>query len=140
RSAMSSDAGRRLNPLVELTRTRMLGFLREPEAVFWTFVFPILMALALGIAFRNQGQEKAKVGVEQGPGAEAIAQALGKSPALEVVRLAPAETEAALRRGRVALGAPRGRLLASGLRPHAPRDAARLDAGGRRAPARGGSR
>ena len=94
---------RRYRPLVELTRARMLGFLREPEAVFWTFVFPILMALALGIAFRNQGQEKAKVGVEQGPRAEALAAALGKSPALDVARLAPEEVEPALRRGRVAV-------------------------------------
>ncbi len=94
---------RKLHPLVELTRTRMLGFVREPEAVFWTFIFPILMALALGIAFRNQGQEKAKIGVEAGPGAERIAAALAKSPVLEVVRLAPAESDMALRRGRVAV-------------------------------------
>ena len=40
------------HPLVELTLARVREFLREPEAVFWVFVFPICLALALGIAFR----------------------------------------------------------------------------------------
>ena len=39
-------------PLVELTTARLREFLREPEAVFWVFAFPLLMAFALGIAFR----------------------------------------------------------------------------------------
>ena len=43
---------RRPRPLVELTRTRLLEFVREPEAVFWVFVFPVLLALALGLALR----------------------------------------------------------------------------------------
>src|SRR4029079_17958406 len=100
---MSDASGRTLNPLLQLTRARMVGFLREPEAVFWTFAFPILMALALGIAFRNQGPERSRVGVEEGPRAAAIAEALGRSPDLDVVRRAPGETEAALRRGRIAV-------------------------------------
>ena len=28
--------------------------LREPEAIFWVFIFPILLAVGLGIAFRNR--------------------------------------------------------------------------------------
>ena len=42
-----------LHPLVELTLTRVREFLREKEAVFWVFIFPVLMTFALGIAFRN---------------------------------------------------------------------------------------
>jgi ABC-type multidrug transport system permease subunit len=42
----------------------MREFLREPEAVFWVFVFPMLLAFALGIAFRNTAPEKIRVGVE----------------------------------------------------------------------------
>ena len=97
--------GRRLrdSPLWQLTRARMVGFLREPEAVFWTFAFPILMALALGIAFRNQGPQRSRVGVEESPRAAAVADALSRSKDIEVVRLAPAESDAALRRGRVAV-------------------------------------
>ncbi len=87
--------------LWQLTRSRILGFLREPEAVFWTFAFPILMALALGIAFRNSGAQRWSVGVEEGPGASATHAALERSPVLEGLRLAPGEADVALRRGRI---------------------------------------
>jgi ABC-2 type transport system permease protein len=40
--------------LVQLTLVRFLLVLREPEAVFWIFVFPILLSVGLGIAFRNR--------------------------------------------------------------------------------------
>jgi len=40
--------------LWQLTTTRFRLFLREPEAIFWVFLFPILLALGLGIAFRNR--------------------------------------------------------------------------------------
>lgn len=40
--------------LFQLTIARFRLFLREPEAIFWTFLFPILLAVGLGIAFRNR--------------------------------------------------------------------------------------
>ncbi len=40
--------------LYQLTLTRFRLFLREPEAIFWIFIFPILLAVGLGIAFRNR--------------------------------------------------------------------------------------
>jgi ABC-2 type transport system permease protein len=40
--------------LYQLTSTRFRLFLREPEAIFWVFIFPILLAVGLGIAFRNR--------------------------------------------------------------------------------------
>ena len=42
------------HPLIQLTLVRFREFLREPEAVFWVFIFPILLAAGLGIAFRNR--------------------------------------------------------------------------------------
>ena len=57
-------------PLVQLTLARLREFLREPEAIFWVFVFPLLLACALGIAFRNQAPEPLPVGVEDGAFAE----------------------------------------------------------------------
>ena len=40
--------------LYQLTMVRFRLFLREPEAIFWIFIFPILLAVGLGIAFRNR--------------------------------------------------------------------------------------
>jgi ABC-2 type transport system permease protein len=48
--------------LVQLTVARFLLLLREPEAVFWIFVFPILLAAGLGIAFRNRPPDVLQVG------------------------------------------------------------------------------
>jgi ABC-type multidrug transport system permease subunit len=42
------------NSLFQLTLVRFLLLLREPEAIFWIFIFPILLAIGLGIAFRNR--------------------------------------------------------------------------------------
>ncbi len=40
--------------LFQLTAARFRLFAREPEAVFWVFIFPIILAVGLGIAFRNR--------------------------------------------------------------------------------------
>ena len=66
-------AARRI-PLVELTLARFREFLREPEAVFWVFAFPVIMTCALGIAFRSRGAEPVIVGVVEQAGDEPIAQ------------------------------------------------------------------
>ena len=39
---------------------------REPEVIFWVFVFPILLALGLGIAFRNKPADMSRVVVVEG--------------------------------------------------------------------------
>src|SRR5437762_2024458 len=49
--------------MVQLTLVRFREFIREPEAVFWTFVFPILMAAGLGLAFRQRGPDKPHIGI-----------------------------------------------------------------------------
>jgi ABC-2 type transport system permease protein len=56
----------RRSPLVELTLVRLRLFLREPSAVFWTFGFPILLSIALGVAFRNRPPEPVRVAVAAG--------------------------------------------------------------------------
>jgi len=48
--------------LYQLTVTRLKLTLREPEAIFWVFVFPILLAAGLGIAFRNRPADVLPVG------------------------------------------------------------------------------
>jgi ABC-type multidrug transport system permease subunit len=93
-------------PLLELTLTRMREFLREKEAVFWVFVFPVLLACALGIAFRSTGPEKVRVGVESGRNAAVsarVAAALSQSPDIQAVVLSPEEAGRALRVGSVSM-------------------------------------
>jgi ABC-2 type transport system permease protein len=43
-----------LSSFYQLTMVRFRLFLREPEAIFWIFVFPLLLAGGLGLAFRNR--------------------------------------------------------------------------------------
>ncbi|MEO7967123.1 MAG: hypothetical protein ABIT38_24755, partial [Gemmatimonadaceae bacterium] len=50
--ATTSGNEKRDSAMLELTLARVREFIREPEAVFWTLIFPILMASGLGIAFR----------------------------------------------------------------------------------------
>jgi ABC-type multidrug transport system permease subunit len=92
------------HPLIELTLARIREFIRQPEAVFWVFVFPVLMAFALGIAFRNTAPEKMRVAVEAGaPNAAAMSAAISQSAELQAVLLSPPEAAQALRTGKVAL-------------------------------------
>jgi ABC-2 type transport system permease protein len=51
-----------LSSLYQLTMVRFRLVLREPEAVFWIFIFPILLAMGLGIAFRNRPADVLPVG------------------------------------------------------------------------------
>ena len=68
--------------MYQLALSRMREFYREPEAVFWVFGFPIVLAFALGLAFRNTGPGKLQVGVVAGAGDSALAVALDSSPRL----------------------------------------------------------
>ncbi|MBA3714275.1 MAG: ABC transporter permease [Pyrinomonadaceae bacterium] len=94
------------HPLIELTLIRLREFLREKEAVFWVFVFPVLLALALGVAFRNTAPEKIRVAVESttnSPVAEQIVRALSVSGEIEASVLEPAEAARRLGGGSVSL-------------------------------------
>jgi len=86
-------------PLVELTLSRLREFWREPEALFWILVFPILMACALGVAFRAQGDEPIVVGVVDGAGS--VATTLAASHGVTVRTLARDEIARALQRADV---------------------------------------
>ena len=94
-----------LHPLLELTAMRVREFLREKEAVFWVFVFPVLMTFALGIAFRNTGPDKAPVAIEATMDAKAleVAKLLSASPEITATVLSPDEAAQALRSGKVSI-------------------------------------
>ncbi len=65
---------------LHLLMARMLELKREPEVVFWVFVFPLLLATGLGIAFRNKPADASSVAIVAGPGAEAAQELLQHSP------------------------------------------------------------
>jgi ABC-type polysaccharide/polyol phosphate export permease len=91
-------------PILELTRIRLLAFFREPGAVFWVFVFPVLMGLALGFAFREKPPEKIPVGIEIGALPASNLAAVSRDPDLLVQEYADAaDARRALTFGRIAL-------------------------------------
>jgi ABC-type multidrug transport system permease subunit len=59
--------------LFQLTATRFRLFAREPEAIFWTFIFPILLAVGLGLAFRNRPADVLQVGATTAQLTQALA-------------------------------------------------------------------
>lgn len=65
--------------LYQLTSTRFRLFLREPEAIFWVFIFPILLAVGLGIAFRNRPADVLPVGATTAQLTQALAADKGLS-------------------------------------------------------------
>ncbi|HUJ14706.1 MAG TPA: ABC transporter permease [Thermoanaerobaculia bacterium] len=89
--------------IVELTSARTKEFVRETEAIFWVFGFPLLLALALGFAFREKPPDRIPIAVVAGPSASSEASALGKSPALNPKIMDPAAAQDALRHGKVSL-------------------------------------
>jgi ABC-2 type transport system permease protein len=87
------------HPLAQLTLVRFREFLREPEALFWVFVFPILLAAGLGMAFRNRPPEVLQVGALSAE----LTQSLRTEKLLDVREFNAASGLQALRTGKVAL-------------------------------------
>jgi ABC-type multidrug transport system permease subunit len=100
---MTERRGWRNHPLVQLTLVRYREFIREPEAVFWVFIFPVLLTAGLGIAFRNQAPARTPVVVMERADARRVAEAVGRSPALTVRTLPDSAAMQALRTGKATL-------------------------------------
>jgi ABC-type multidrug transport system permease subunit len=106
----------RLVPLWQLTRARLLEFFREPGVIFWVFGFPVLLAVALGVAFRNRPPEAPRVAVVEVAGAEDgawLAGVLEATRRLDPVALPREAAEEAVRRGEAELAVRLERLPAS---------------------------
>ena len=89
------------HPLIELTLARLREFLREPEALFWTFIFPIVMSVALAVAFPGGRSAPVIVGLEPGPSADVVRRGLTGREDITVRDMAPLEQERAIREGHV---------------------------------------
>ncbi|HEV7487626.1 MAG TPA: ABC transporter permease [Thermoanaerobaculia bacterium] len=94
----------RIRPaIIELAVTRTKEFVRESEALFWVFGFPLILALALGFAFREKPPDRVPVAVVAGPNAAQRLAALQKSPVLLPSIMSEPDARDALRRGKVSL-------------------------------------
>ena len=90
--------------LAQLTLVRFREFIRQPEAVFWTFVFPILLAVGLGLAFRSSAPGKPNIGiVASTPESQRILGSLENDSALVVENLSDSAAARALRTAKIAL-------------------------------------
>src|SRR4029453_13043770 len=88
-------------PLVQLTLARMREFIREPEAVFWTFGFPVVVSLALALAFPSKADRPVLVGMNPGAAAESLRATLKGSRGITVRDVRPEDERRALREGEV---------------------------------------
>jgi len=89
--------------LVQLTITRVREIFRQPEAIFWTFLFPVLMSVILGVAFRSERPDPSAAVVVEGRGADLLEAALRGDAAVRVERMDAVAANARLRAGRAAI-------------------------------------
>lgn len=87
------------HPLTQLTLVRFREFIREPEALFWVFLFPVLLAAGLGVAFRNRPPDVLPVVVVS----DRLAAPLRQEKLLAVKQMPAPDAEQALRAGKAVL-------------------------------------
>ncbi|MHC4515632.1 MAG: ABC transporter permease [Planctomycetota bacterium] len=98
----------RLRVLKQIALTTWREFIRTPEAVFWTYGFPVIMAMVLGLAFGSENKAPVPVVVVKPASAAASAQSLpqpltavlGQNKRLMVTELPRAAAEQGFRRGK----------------------------------------
>jgi hypothetical protein len=86
-------------PYIQLTAARFRLLFREPEALFWIFLFPILLSVGLSIAFRNRPADVLRVAGT----ITHITQALNAEKGLSAITLDEAHGSNALATGRILL-------------------------------------
>jgi ABC-2 type transport system permease protein len=103
RTAIAAALPRRggaAHPLIEMTLARIREFVREPEALFWTFLFPVVMAVAMAVAFPNRTTDVI-AGIPAGAASQALRDALQSGAGITVREVASGTEARALREGEV---------------------------------------
>ncbi len=90
----------RARAFLALCLARLREYYREPEVLFWGFAFPLLLAAALAVAFRDRPSEPSRALVRQGPGAPRVLAALRAAPLVQADGATEEEAARALRMGR----------------------------------------
>ena len=102
---MGSEVIFRGHPLVELTLARLREFIREPEALFWTFIFPIVISVTLAAAFPGESSRPVRVGLVRSAGDSpvdsAARAALTADEGIAVIDIEPGRAPDAIREGEV---------------------------------------
>ncbi len=100
-----TPAASRWEPFINLVMCRLKEFIREPEAIFWVYGFPLIMTLVLGIAFREKKTDDPfLVDIEEGPHADFVEKSLAAQGERFKVKRAPfAECKKRLRNGKTSL-------------------------------------
>jgi ABC-type multidrug transport system permease subunit len=104
-TANESDLGtdrqpRYYSPMWQLVIARLREFLREPEAVFWVYGFPIVMVVALGIAFRNKPVEIITVDVVNNSAANWAIKAFTEDERFKTIQSSEEDARQRLRTGK----------------------------------------
>ena len=87
----------RWSAFTHLVMVRMKELRREPEVVFWVFGFPLLLALGLGIAFRNKPADVTSIAVVQGAEAQDVMSLIERSPQKSSIRAEVLDKQSALK-------------------------------------------
>src|SRR5437764_3702845 len=82
---------------VHILSVRMKELRREPEVIFWVFGFPILLALGLGIAFRNKPADITSLAIISGSRAQDVLSSIERSPRKSSVHADVLDQQAAQR-------------------------------------------
>jgi ABC-type multidrug transport system permease subunit len=129
--AVATPPARVWSPLWELVLARLREFFREPAAIFWTYGFPTVLALALGVAFSGGTDPKAiPIAVLDGPRQAARVEVLQQDPALGVVAVSEEEARRRFQGARIVLavgGDDEARFLFDPTNPEADATRRRVD-------------
>jgi ABC-type multidrug transport system permease subunit len=103
RPAETPQRNGRLAGYAHLLLARMRELQREPEVIFWVFVFPLLLAFGLGIAFRDKPADVVNVAVVSGSQADRAVQLLKARSGIRPTVLNEADALNGFRFGKYAL-------------------------------------
>lgn len=87
----------------QVARTAFVEFWRSPAAVFWTYGFPLMMAVVLGFSFQPSALPPVPIGIVSSPAASVMLASINPSARLDAEIMSPEDADAALARGRIAL-------------------------------------
>ena len=91
------------HPIYHMTMARILEFLRQPDAVFWSYFFPVLMVLALGLAFSRRQESTLMIDVVDKEFYATIQAALTNQPRFIIHNTTETDSRIRLRTGRADL-------------------------------------